>query len=214
MKVAANSPAAPARRLALYRSEQSLLTIDERREIVEVFFLSHPGPKRRGLGLGRAVADFVEWEASSGRLDEASGSPWWRAMNESFVLDLRAAYAAVHPAGVGPEAWAAWGAYKAATPDPQRALWTAHQVSLTRAVEAAAPLLERESAEERAFADIVLALVARAAAQNSPTDTTDLARSTRRLYPASYPITPPQLEQLVSRLSRAGFDAVSHDGTR
>jgi len=214
MKLVSSSASAPPGHLALYRPQQTLLTIDERREIVEVFFLSHPGSGRHGLGLGRAVADFVEWEASSGRLDEARGSPWWRAVNESFVLDLRAALAASDPAGVRPEASAAWAAYTTATHDPQQALWTAHQVSLTSAVEAAAPVLEREPVEERAFAGIVLALVARAAAENSPTDTTDLARSTRRLYPPYYPISPPQLQQLTSRLGRAGVNAAGHDGTR
>jgi hypothetical protein len=214
MKAAATSLAAPARRLALSRPEPSLLTVDERREIVEIFFLSHPGPGRRGLGLGRAIADFVEWEASTGRLDEASGSPWWRAVNESFVLDLRVALAAALPKSERLAASAAWAAYMTATNDPQRALWTAHQVSLTRAVQAAAPLLQREPGEERAFAEIVLAVVARSAADGVPTDTTDLARSTRRLYPSCYPISPRQLRELTSSLTRARVTAAGHDGTR
>jgi len=214
MKAATSSLASPGRRLAHRRPEPSLLTVDKRREIVEIFFLSHPGPGRRGLGLGRAIADFVEWEASSGRLDEASGSAWWRAVNESFVLDLRATLAATRPKGERRAASAAWAAYMTATHDPQQALWAAHQVSLTSAVQAAAPLLEREPGEERAFAEIVLAVVARSAAEGVPTDTTDLARSTRRLYPPCYPISPLQLDTLASRLTRAWATAAGHDGTR
>ena len=194
-------------------SELGRVTVEERREIVELFFLSHPGQGRVGLGLGRAMADFVEWQASSGRLDEASGSAWWRAVNASFVLDLRTALAA-DPDGVASAATTAWSAYMTATGDPQRALWTAHQVSLTSAVHAAARLLEREPAEERLFAQIVLAVVARSAAEGVPTDTTDLARSTRRLYPTRYPISALQLEELTCRLSRARVAAARHEGTR
>jgi hypothetical protein len=190
------------------------LSVDERREIVEVFFLAHPGPGQRGLGLGRAVADFVEWEASSGRLDEPGGSPWWRAVNESFVLDLRAASAGAAATAATAEASAAWNAYLTAGADAQRALWTAHQVSLTGAVQAAAPLLGGELPAEQAFAEIVLAVVARTAADCVPTDTTALARSTRRLYPAGYPISAAQLEVLAAKLGRLPASVTGHEGTR
>lgn len=214
MKAVADSHTDLERQPAVFGPEPSLLTVDERRAIVEVFFLAYPGPGRCGLGLGRAIADFVEWEASSGRLDEASGSAWWRAVNESFVLGLRTAFGAAHPPGARCSVTAAWTTYMTATQDAQRALWNAHQVSLTQAVRVAGPLLRCENAAERGFAEVVLAVVARSAAGNMPTDTTDLARSVSRLYPLSYPISPLQLEELTSRLSRTRVTASGHDGTR
>ncbi|MHB8245591.1 MAG: hypothetical protein ACYDGN_09610 [Acidimicrobiales bacterium] len=217
----------PPRQLACPTTLPSVLTIEERREVIELFFLAHPGPGRRGLGLGRAIADFVEWEASSGRLDDHGGSSWWRAVNESFVLDLRAMLPPARPparllptgcpSGGAPVlgmAQAAWATYMTATDDAQRALWSAHQVSLLGAVEAAFPLLACEPAEEQTFVGIVLGVVARTAAECSPTYTTDLARSTRRLYPSGYPISEVELERLASRLSRKGSGATGHSGTR
>ncbi|MCZ7534883.1 MAG: hypothetical protein M5T61_02340 [Acidimicrobiia bacterium] len=61
----------------------------ERRVAVERFFTVHPGGGAGPLGLGRAVADFVEWEISSGRIgDDGDGSAWWRVVNGGMTLDL------------------------------------------------------------------------------------------------------------------------------
>ncbi len=74
-------------------SLQSLsLTPSERRDAVERFFTT-----TQGLGrMGRAVADFVDWQIRSGRIgDDGTGSPWWRSVNGYLVLDLMDATAAL-----------------------------------------------------------------------------------------------------------------------
>ena len=66
----------------------------ERTAIVEAFFGAHPGGGDGPLGLGRAIADFVDWEIHSGRITEdGGGSPWWRVVNGGMILDLRDAAA-------------------------------------------------------------------------------------------------------------------------
>lgn len=74
-------------------SFQSLgLTATERREAVAGFFAAAPVIS----DMGRAVADFVDWQIRSGRIGEdGGGSPWWRAVNGSLVLDLIDATAAL-----------------------------------------------------------------------------------------------------------------------
>jgi len=62
----------------------------ERRQIVSEFFTAHPGNGGGALGLGRAIADFLDWEIRSGRIaDGGAGSPWWRLVNGGMILDLR-----------------------------------------------------------------------------------------------------------------------------
>lgn len=66
----------------------------ERREVVSEFFTAHPVGGSGPLGLGRAIADFVDWEIRSGRITEGGGgSPWWRLVNGGMILDLRDAAA-------------------------------------------------------------------------------------------------------------------------
>jgi hypothetical protein len=195
------------------------VALTDRLAVVEAFFDRHPGPGRTGPGLGRAVLDFMRWEGESGRLADEGGSRWWRAVNGGLVADL-AELSVEGPAGNGQArgepgrrhrvAVAAWEAYAASGPDAaQAALWSAHQASLTAAVESAAALLDEECAPERSFAALVLAVVEDTARQVVATDTDALADVTRRWYPSTYPITAAELDAL-----RRGLLPPRQDGSR
>lgn len=162
----------------------------ERRDIVEAFFAAHPGDAAGTFGLGRAILDFQAWETDSGRIAEAGGSDWWRAVNGMMVLDIAEA---AQDAG-GTRGAAPWRAY-AKNPCQSR-LWEAHQRSLHAAIALSHDLLANESEAERAFAAIVIEVVDRTALALRPTDTDDLANLTQRYYPAEYPIEPGQLAGL------------------
>lgn len=175
---------------------------EERREVVERFFRAHPGAGTGPLGLGRAVADFVDWEIRSGRIaDGGGGSAWWRLVNGGMILDLRDAMAAADDAG-GPDGpIGAWAAYSGAVGDTQALMWAAHQASLHTALDAAGELLALESAEEQRFARLVVEVVDQTATACRPTDTDELARHTARHYPDRYPITAEQWQALHDRFA-------------
>lgn len=176
----------------------------ERREIVERFFRTHPGGGAGPLGLGRAVADFVDWEIRSGRIgDDGAGSPWWRLVNGGMVLDLRDALAPGAGDHDPDDPVAAWLEYVRTGPgaDAQQRMWVAHQASLHAALGPAAPLLAEEPDDERRFAHLVVAVVDQTAAACRPTDTDELARHTARHYPDRYPITAEQWSALHARFA-------------
>ena len=182
----------------------------ERTEIVEAFFTTHPGGGSGPLGLGRAVADFVDWEIRSGRItDGGGGSAWWRLVNGAMVLDMRDA-AAVDADGNADGAGAdgavgSWIAYIRCdgAGAAQETMWTAHQGSLHAGLHAAdrAALLADERHAEREFAGLVVEIVNRTAAHHQATDTADLARMTARSYPQQYPITPQEWAALHARFA-------------
>ena len=176
------------------------LSVDDRRRAFAAFFAAHPGPGRTGLGLGTALADFLEWEVASGRVaDGPSGSSWWKAVNGLMVLDV-----ADVAAGGGTEptdAARAWASYAgAAAGDEQAALWRAHQASMAAATSAARSLLDVEPAEEVAFVAIVLDVLERATARCSATDDHRLGDQARLSYPMAYPATAGSLAALEGAL--------------
>lgn len=172
------------------------LTPAARMETVEAFFAASPRSSEGPFGLGRAILDFQAWEIASGRITASGGgSPWWRAVNGMMVLDIAAA-------ARSEDAWSpaarAWLVYPS-SPEPQRALWEAHQRSLHAGILAGAHLLQEEPEAERRFAAIVIDVVDRTALSGAATDNDGLARLTERYYPATYPIGPdalPALEQM------------------
>ena len=180
------------------RRDPDTIPLVERFVLVETFFGDHPGPGPAGPGLGRAVIDFVRWEAASGRIADDGGSPWWRAVNGGLVLDLaEAAIAHRLSVPVEREAVAGWLEYANAPPGVAQArLWRAHRLSLQEATTRSAPLLEHEPAAEQQFARLVLAVVEDAASRGTPTDTGVLASLTAQWYPDHYPITQPALDAL------------------
>ncbi len=174
----------------------------ERVALFDRFFHAHPGTGRTGVGLGRAMVDFLAWEVDSGRVADTGGSAWWAAVNGLLVLDVAAA-------GAGPPtAGAAWRRYAdAPPPEQQAALWRAHQESMARAVSLAAPLLEEECAAERAFVTLVLRVLDGATGRCAPTDSPQLGSSVRRSYPAGYPIGDSQLAALMASFRSGGHRA-------
>lgn len=192
-------------------AEAIALRPEERREIVERFFHAHPGGGAGPLGLGRAVADFVEWEIRSGRIaDGGRGSAWWRLVNGGMILDLRDATASSADGRRAPDGpVGAWVAYSGAAGEAQALMWAAHQASLHAALDSAGELLAEETTEEQRFARLVVEVVDQTAAACRPTDTDELARHTARDYPDRYPITAEQWQALHARF--APYLAVGDD---
>lgn len=196
------------------------MTPAERRRVVEDFFAAHSRPPAGPFGLGQAILDFQAWEVSSGRIAAAGGSDWWRGVNGVMVLDIAAA---IRGDATASPAVAAWLDY-ATAPDPQAALWEAHQRSLHAGVRVCAGLLAHETDAEREFAATVVDLVDRTALAGTPTGDDGLARMTERFYPQRYPIQPEALaalelmrEKTASRLLDADgqpFANVGVDSTR
>lgn len=190
------------------------LSVAARVAAVRQFFARHRGGGDGPLGFGRAVADFLDWEVSSGRVADDGGSSWWRAVNGLMVLDLeeagRVAGRASRDGTRGrSEAVAAWVDYarSGGEGDGQRLLWAAHQRSLHSALEAARGLLAGEDPVEQAFATVVVRVVDAAADRREPTDTATLAEMTRRLYPDHYPVTPEHLDGLRAALAAVATGA-------
>jgi len=163
------------------------------------FFHMHPGTGRAGIGLGRAVVDFLAWEVQSGRVADEGGSPWWAAVNGLLALDV----ASAGPGRSG--ATSAWQRYATAPPlEQQAALWRAHGESMARAVESASPLLADECEAEREFIAIVLRVLDRATVRCTPTDSPQLGDSVRRSYPAHHPIRASELAALKASFGSRG----------
>ncbi len=166
------------------------LSVEERRRAFGRFFSAHPGPGRTGLGLGTALADFLEWEVASGRVADGAGSPWWKAVNGLMVLDVADAAAADGLSSGAVRVWATYaGGVVGGDDGDQAALWHAHQASMAEATAIARPLLEDEPAEEVAFVAIVLDVLDRATARTTATDDHRLGDQARASYPSAYPAT-------------------------
>lgn len=179
-----------------------------RAAVVHAFFTCWPG-QQGPLGLGRALADFQDWEISSARISDGGGSGWWAVVNGTLVADLADAGrsrqgGAPPPEGAGARAWTDYAALAEAEPASgaaQQTLWTAHQASIEAGAALAEPLLADETPAERRFAELVLMVVDEAARRGADTSTDELARLTRRHYPSTYPITTDALDALVRSLS-------------
>ncbi len=169
------------------------LPVAERRAVVQDFFFAHPGDGREGIGFGRAVADFLDWEVASERVvDGDGGSCWWKAVNGFLVLDLTAAIGG----GMTREA-RAWRDYATGpAADQQGRLWHAHGLSIERAVGVSRELAANEPAPEREFIGIVLAALDHAGLVSRSTDDATLATAVERHYPMTYPIAAEELERL------------------
>ncbi len=174
------------------------LSVASRVAAFDRFFRAHPGDGRDGVGLGRAVVEFLAWEVASGRVSDEGGSGWWSAVNGLLVLDVDGAGSGVK---VDTDGCRAWQAYVAASPERQQAaLWRAHELSMTAAVARCAPLLDREPASERRFTAIVLAVLDGATRRCTPTDSPRLGASVRSGYPSTYPIGEDRLAALVASM--------------
>jgi hypothetical protein len=171
------------------------LSPDERFRIVREFFHAHPGTHSGPPGLGMAVLDFMGWLVGSGRMAEEGGSPWWRTLNGSLVLDL----AGDTPGTPGVDAWQRYASATSAVStvadtrhaELQALFWEAHQTSLHSVLPACEDMLAAESRHERSFVEIAMRVVDLSARHNQPTHTPVLGESTRKLYPDHYPLAAP-----------------------
>lgn len=115
------------------------------------------------FGWGRSELDFLRWEIRRGVLNPrdgsrgAPGSPWWRAVNASFLVDGQLAAlghdAGLDPAGAPPPA-RAWLAYIGA---PGEGSWyRAHNTSIVAGYDTARATAEVEARPEQIFVNMVL----------------------------------------------------------
>jgi hypothetical protein len=112
---------------------------------------------RDGLGrYGRAELSFLRWEISRGVLDSATGSPWWRAVNDRLLRD-KAEAALLRTAGVdGASARSVelWGEFIAA---PSPAGWyRAHNASVVAGYLEHEDLAAAELPAERFMINVAL----------------------------------------------------------
>ncbi len=160
---------------------------------------------RQDVGLGKAIVDFVHWLDHSGRLAAGSGSPWWRSINGSMIVDMDEAVGLL--ASDGPAARSdrsavnSWLRYAATArnvdiPRAQRQedLWEAHQQSVHDAVHGSVQLHLRESPKEQAFISQTIRNLDVIALSNFPSDNHLGANVAFRAFlrtgfPGSYPIS-------------------------
>ncbi len=169
-----------------------LLTCSQRRDLLAGFF-NGAAAETPGLGLGTAIADFLHWEISSGRIRDGGGSPWWSAINGLLLLDMTAAARREPPEAASPAAiespgvvgWAELldGVATGSTRS-QSLLWSAHQGSIGWAAE-----------------------VDRAARMDVATDGPLLGEMTRSYFPRRYPIDGASLAELCAGLAELGSSA-------
>ncbi|MEV4537093.1 hypothetical protein AB0J82_25270 [Asanoa sp. NPDC049518] len=132
---------------------------DHPRQRIELLARTYHGPfghAPKHLPFRRAALSFMRWQAGRGVLDPATGSQWWRAVNDRLIRD-------------GCEAMARSGGLAGASSDPTVDQWTAfvdeptagnwyraHNASIVAGYLASRSLAEREPAPERFFLNVVL----------------------------------------------------------
>lgn len=193
-----------------------LLTCSQRRDLLAGFFNGAAADETPGLGLGTAIADFLHWEISSGRIRDGGGSPWWSAINGLLLLDMTAAARreppeAASPAAIGSPGVVGWAelldGVATGSTRSQSLLWSAHQGSIGWAAEICSGLLAEEPEPERDFARVALAVVDRAARMDVATDGPLLGEMTRSYFPRRYPIDGASLAELCAGLAELGSSA-------
>jgi RHS repeat-associated protein len=190
------------------------LEADQRMRTIEGFFLEYPGrratglkdwwrrhlagvPSDGGLGMGRGIRDFTQWEIDSGRLDPEFGSDWWRLVNGMMLLDLKTAQKLIGTSGLADaqshnasvQAWLDYARAAATEVDEgvlQQRWWWAHQLSLRRGLDAASVRLSQEHGAEQAFIGVVVENVDIAAVLNYRSNTPLIGGFVHTVYPGKY----------------------------
>ncbi len=175
--------------------------ISDRLRVAEEFFATYPGLNRSGFGLGRSFIDFMYWEISSGRLMDTRGSLWWNSVNERMISDLLVARRGSRDDCLDRSSGSAWVDYVfTSSSDDQALFWTAHQLSLSRAVEKSRPFLEREPGSERKFIELALGVITAAARLGIPSDDGTLRVALEEIYPKKYPATDVEVNAIEDQL--------------
>ena len=108
----------------------------------------------------RAALAFMRWQVRRGLLDPASGSPWWRAVNERLLLDTALARAvsegSLDPAGMTQSARLC---AEFATRPSARSWYRAHNASVASAYLEHRDLADAEGRVERFFLNLILVRV-------------------------------------------------------
>ncbi|WP_067820377.1 hypothetical protein [Actinomadura kijaniata] len=106
----------------------------------------------------RAELRFLRWEIDRGVLDERSGSPWWRAVNDRLLRDRAEAALVREDGGEPPSAGArAWAAFLAG-PSPER-WYRAHNSSVVAGYLENEDLAAAELPAERLMINVTLSRV-------------------------------------------------------
>lgn len=117
----------------------------------------NPAASGTAYGYGRSELDFLRWEIARGVLDPARGSPWWRAVNLSFLYWGRLAELG-HDAGLGPDGAPvpvdAWLAYFAAP--SSRSWYRAHNTAIVAGYAECLGPAGSEPRTEQVFVNMVL----------------------------------------------------------
>ncbi|MQY08621.1 hypothetical protein [Actinomadura macrotermitis] len=176
-------------------------------------------PARRPYA--RAELSFLRWASARGVMDERTGSPWWRAVNDRLLRDKAAADAAGD--GAPAPSVRLWREFTAA---PSPASWyRAHNASVVAGYLDNLPLAEAELPAERFMMNVALlrvlyahALVARPRLALGPFarlgpplgdprgGSVGFFLDLRSSFPARYPLTGLTAERLIEtegRVARA-----------
>jgi hypothetical protein len=196
-----------------------------RRRFYERFGFGSDG----GLGFGSAELAFISWLADRGALNPLSGaspgSPWWRALNEDYLVTSELA-GLIANAPVPPEALTLelrlWLEYLR---EPCARTWyRAHNACVVRAMLRHDELATREPPVEQRFINVAVSrlLYAQAMAEGAPLmlgavgrglvdprfPLVDLLLSTPFFYPRRYPITEAELFQATTAVPSRGCERV------
>ncbi|AHW64565.1 hypothetical protein [Corynebacterium glyciniphilum] len=152
-----SSPSARSRALDLVAAVRD--HPDQRRALMMSLYEDSSRERPPRLPYRRAALAFMDWQVHRGLLDPATGSPWWRAVNESLLLDTAEARSldsehgatpSCPPVGLGMEFIRA----------PSAQTWyRAHNASVVSAYLRHADLAVTETRAERFFINLVLVRV-------------------------------------------------------
>jgi len=191
------------------------LTPQDRIGLLQTTFLNL-NQSEINYGLGQAIIDFTWWEINTGRLDQKTGSSWWKYVNGTLAVD---AYVAYHSLKLLPNVLSNFDLYKRLdairqwqdffkcvskrplTSLAQKALWRAHQSSITTSIRYARYYFHKETVLEQEFIKIVLFLLSEAEKSNLSTETHYLRGLTQIYYPKNYPATQKDIDSLVDYIN-------------
>jgi hypothetical protein len=182
-----------------------------------------------GLGFGNSELAFMAWLADRGALNPLEGarpgSPWWRTLNQDYLITSELAGLIVN-AAVPVEALTfelrLWLEYLRAP--CARSWYRAHNACVVRAMFRHDGLAGREPSLEQRFINVALSrlLYAQALAEGAPLmlrtvgrrlvdpryPLVDLLLATPFFYPRRYPITEAELIQATTAVPARGYERV------
>lgn len=130
-----------------------------RRELMTSLYEEPPHSRPSRLPYRRAALAFMDWQTGRGLLDPGTGSPWWRAVNESLLVDTAEARILASEAGQPPSCpQVGFGVDFVGSPTAS-SWYRAHNSSVVAAYLRHADLAAAETRAERFFINLVLVRV-------------------------------------------------------